>query len=93
MERRGWRRGEEGGTRTPKAFPGIPRRARITHKFTEQGGAIPPNLLTLGNNDANGYYLTRCAEEKIKPLPARFPVQLPEFFMKFLPRLPETRGV
>jgi DNA modification methylase len=37
-----------------------------------------------GNNDANGYYLTRCAEEKIKPHPARFPVQLPEFFIKFL---------
>jgi site-specific DNA-methyltransferase (cytosine-N4-specific) len=38
----------------------------------------------LGNNDANGYYLTRCAEEKTKPHPARFPVQLPEFFIKFL---------
>jgi site-specific DNA-methyltransferase (cytosine-N4-specific) len=57
---------------------------RITNKFTEQGGAIPPNLLTLGNNDANGYYLTRCAEEKMKPHPARFPIQLPEFFIKFL---------
>jgi DNA modification methylase len=57
---------------------------KITHKFTEQGGAIPPNLLTLGNNDANGYYLSRCAEEKTKPHPARFPVQLPEFFIGFL---------
>ncbi|HXP59492.1 MAG TPA: site-specific DNA-methyltransferase [Dongiaceae bacterium] len=57
---------------------------KITHKFTEQGGAIPPNLLTLGNNDANGYYLRRCAEETIKPHPARFPVQLPEFFIRFL---------
>jgi DNA modification methylase len=57
---------------------------RITHKFTDQAGAIPPNLLTLGNNDSNGYYLKRCAEEKIKPHPARFPVQLPEFFIKFL---------
>jgi site-specific DNA-methyltransferase (cytosine-N4-specific) len=27
---------------------------KITNKFTEQGGAIPPNLLTLGNNDADG---------------------------------------
>ena len=36
------------------------------------------------SNDADGYYLTRCAEEKIKPHPARFPVQLPEFFIKFL---------
>ncbi len=57
---------------------------RITHKFTEQAGAIPPNLLTLGNNDSNGYYLKRCAEEKIRPHPARFPIQLPEFFIKFL---------
>ncbi len=57
---------------------------RITHKFTEQAGAIPPNLLTLGNNDSNGYYLRRCAEEGIKPHPARFPVQMPEHFLKFL---------
>jgi DNA modification methylase len=57
---------------------------RITHKFTEQAGAIPPNLIIMGNNDSNGYYLKRCAEESIKPHPARFPVQLPEFFIKFL---------
>jgi site-specific DNA-methyltransferase (cytosine-N4-specific) len=57
---------------------------KITHKFTERGGAIPPNLLTFGNNDANGYYLRRCSEEKIKPHPARFPIQLPQFFIKFL---------
>jgi site-specific DNA-methyltransferase (cytosine-N4-specific) len=56
----------------------------ITHKFTEQNGSIPPNVLTLGNNDANGYYLKRCAEEKMKPHPARFPGQLPEHFIKFL---------
>ena len=56
----------------------------ITHKFTEQAGAVPPNLLTMGNNDSNGYYLKRCAERKLKPHPARFPVQLPEFFIKFL---------
>src|SRR5437773_1134903 len=31
-----------------------------------------------------GYYLKRCAEEKIRPHPARFPAQLPEFFIKFL---------
>lgn len=56
----------------------------ITHKFTEQEGAIPPNVLILGNNDANGYYLKRCAEKKMKPHPARFPGQLPEHFIKFL---------
>ena len=74
MERRGWRRGEEGGTRTPKAFPGIPRRARITHKFTEQGGAIPPNLLTLGNNDANGI---RTLDFRLWTSPAAPPGPLP----------------
>jgi site-specific DNA-methyltransferase (cytosine-N4-specific) len=57
---------------------------KITQKFTEQDGAIPPNLLTFGNNDSNGHYLRRCAEEGIKPHPARFPIQLPEFFIKFL---------
>jgi DNA modification methylase len=56
----------------------------ITHKFTEQEGSIPPNVLILGNNDANGYYLKRCAEKKMKPHPARFPGQLPEHFIKFL---------
>ena len=57
---------------------------RITHKFTEQEGSIPPNVLTIGNNDSNGYYLKRCAEAGLKPHPARFPVQLPEHFIKFL---------
>jgi hypothetical protein len=27
---------------------------KITHELTEQGSAIPPNLLTSGSNDANG---------------------------------------
>ena len=57
---------------------------KITHKFKECGGSIPGNVLTLGNNDSNGYYLSRCKETGLKPHPARFPVQLPEFFIKFL---------
>jgi site-specific DNA-methyltransferase (cytosine-N4-specific) len=56
----------------------------ITHKFTEQEGSIPPNVLILGNNDSNGYYLKHCAEAGVKPHPARFPVQMPEHFIKFL---------
>jgi len=56
----------------------------ITAKFTEQQGAIPPNVLILGNNDSNGHYLKRCSETGIKPHPARFPVQMPEHFIKFL---------
>jgi len=50
----------------------------------ENGGAIPGNVLTLGNNDSNGSYLARVAEAGLKIHPARFPVQLPEWFIKFL---------
>jgi site-specific DNA-methyltransferase (cytosine-N4-specific) len=56
----------------------------ITEKFTDNGGAIPPNILIFGNNDANGVYMTRCQEAGIKPHPARFPIQLPVFFIRFL---------
>lgn len=39
----------------------------LIHRATQPHS---PNLLTLGNNDANTYYLTRCAEEKSKPQPS-----------------------
>jgi DNA modification methylase len=56
----------------------------ITEKFTDRGGSIPGNLLTMGNNDATGHYLARCKAEGIKPHPARFPPQLPAFFVRLL---------
>lgn len=57
----------------------------VTAKWgKDQGGAICSNLFSHGNNDSNGLYLKRCKEAGIKPHPARFPVQLPEFFIKFL---------
>lgn len=57
----------------------------ITHKFNrDNNGAIPPNLLELGNNDSNSAYMKRCQEYGIKPHPARFPKKFPEFFIKFL---------
>lgn len=56
----------------------------ITNKFTDRGGSIPSNLLIHGNNDANGRYLELCKLNKIKPHPARFPVQIPTFFVKYL---------
>lgn len=58
---------------------------KITPKFNKDlGGAIPPNLLEFGNNDANSSYLKKCEEAGIKPHPARFPKKLPEFFIRFL---------
>jgi len=56
----------------------------ITPKFKDRGGSIPSNLLVCGNNDSNGHYLKQCKKNKIKPHPARFPIQVPTFFVRFL---------
>ena len=50
----------------------------------DNGGAIPPNLLQLPNSESNGSYLQLCKAFALEPHPARFPVALPEFFIKFL---------
>jgi DNA modification methylase len=50
----------------------------------DNGGAIPSNLLQIPNSESNGRYLSGCATVGVKPHPARFPVKLPEFFIKFL---------
>jgi len=67
----------------PKARPSG---HHITHKFGNGNGlgSIPPNLLVYGNNDSNGHYLEACKRAGIKPHPARFPIQLPTFFLRFL---------
>ena len=56
---------------------------RITRKFKDNGGSIPPNVLICGNK-ANGHYLSRCNETGRKPHPARFPAAIPLFFIRFL---------
>lgn len=50
----------------------------------DNGGAIPPNLLTIPNTESNGLYIKYCNELKVKAHSARFPSKLPEFFIKFL---------
>ncbi len=50
----------------------------------DNGGAIPPNLLTIPNTESNSRYLRHCKSIGIDSHPARFPVKLPEFFIKFL---------
>jgi DNA modification methylase len=55
----------------------------ITSKFQrDHGGAIPPNLLELGNNDSNGAYLKQCEAAGLQVHPARFPRGLPDFFIR-----------
>jgi DNA modification methylase len=54
------------------------------HFGHHRGGAIPPNLLSIANTESNSYYLRACRTADLKPHPARFPVALPEFFIKML---------
>ncbi len=57
----------------------------ISTKFQrDNNGAIPPNLISISNTESNSYYLTKCRREGIKPHPARYPVGLPAFFVKFV---------
>ena len=57
----------------------------ITKKWgRDHGGAICSNLIVQGNNDSNGSYLKLCDQAGFKPHPARFPPQLPGFFINFL---------
>lgn len=47
-------------------------------------GSIPPNLIAVANTESNSSYLRSCKEQGIKPHPARFPADLPEFFIRML---------
>jgi site-specific DNA-methyltransferase (cytosine-N4-specific) len=57
----------------------------ISDKFTiDNGAAIPPNLIALANTESNSFYLRYCRDRGIKPHPARYPAELPEFFIRML---------
>ena len=47
-------------------------------------GAIPPNLLQIPNSTSNSHYLRSCKALDEKSHPARFPSDLPKFFIEFL---------
>ncbi len=58
---------------------------KISEKFgVDNKGSIPPNFLSFSNTESNSYYLQMCKKHGIKPHPARYPLKLPEFFVKFL---------
>jgi len=50
----------------------------------DNGGAIPSNLLSIPNSDSNSSYLQLCKRFGYQRHPARFPVDLPDFFIKML---------
>lgn len=51
---------------------------------SEWDGELPESLMRMGNNSANDAYTMRCKAEGMKIHPARFPSQLPKFFIKML---------
>lgn len=52
--------------------------------LTDNGGAIPPNVLTMSNTVSSDRYRAYCKEHGLKVHPARMPPDLAEFFIKFL---------
>lgn len=51
---------------------------------TDNGGAIPANMLQIPNTESNGAYVAGCKLVSADRHPARFPAKLPEFFVRFL---------
>jgi site-specific DNA-methyltransferase (cytosine-N4-specific) len=56
------------------------------HFQRDNGGAIPPNILTVPNTRSYDLYIRRCKEAGLAVHPARFPVEIPDFFIRFLTR-------
>lgn len=50
----------------------------------DNGGAIPSNLLQIPNTESNSHYLRSCKTLERESHPARFPADLPKFFIQFL---------
>ncbi|MBL9122772.1 MAG: site-specific DNA-methyltransferase [Planctomycetaceae bacterium] len=50
----------------------------------DKGGSIPPNLIECGNNESNSRYIKESKRNGQKVHPARFPAELPRFFIEFL---------
>jgi DNA modification methylase len=57
----------------------------ISDRFSsDNGAAIPPNLVAVPNTESNSYYLRYCEAHGLKPHPARFPAAVPAMFVKML---------
>lgn len=48
------------------------------------GAAIPPNLIAIPNTESNSAYMRYCQENGLRSHPARFPSDLPEYFVRML---------
>lgn len=57
----------------------------ISEKFRkDNGGSVPPNLLAVANTESTSRYQEYCRDNDIPIHPARFPAQVPEYFIRLL---------
>lgn len=57
----------------------------ISENFAQDNGAaIPPNLIAIPNTESNSHYIRYCQEHDLPVHPARFPADLPEYFVRML---------
>jgi hypothetical protein len=63
-----------------------PSQHRISEKsfLSDNGGAIPPNVLTFSNTMSTDPYRQYCKARKLPVHPARMPAGLVDFFIRFL---------
>jgi DNA modification methylase len=54
------------------------------HFRRDNGGAIPPNILTIPNTRSYDLYIRSCKAAGLPVHPARFPAEIPDFFIRFL---------
>ena len=76
-----------GGYKIKKSWAEIKATGSIPSNFVEaehDDVPIPENALIFGNNSANDPYTLECKRLGVTIHPARFPRQLPEFFIKLL---------
>jgi DNA modification methylase len=72
----------------PKSFY-TPKKRPSGHDISanfgkNNGGAIPSNLISASNTDSNSSYFRMCKEFDFDMHPARFPEDIPRFFIKML---------
>ena len=57
----------------------------ISDKFgRDNGGSVPPNLLAVANTESNGQYQDYCRINGYPIHPARYPREVPEYFIRML---------
>lgn len=52
--------------------------------LVDNGGSIPPNLLSIPNTESNSRYMRLCKQAGLPRHPARFPVAFADFFIRLL---------